>query len=112
MGGQYVRTSRANFRGAGSDLGVTGDWTAWKTSAPATAATWQCFEFHLDARDNRVTVYLDGAEQSELTVSTKDHGGTSDDFVFPHFDTLKLGGSCTSPTPRRPRTTSAWTTWH
>jgi hypothetical protein len=101
LGGQYVPTSQANFWGVGSDLGPTGDWTAWKTSAPATAATWQCVEFHLDASDNRVTVYLDGAEQSELTVSTKEHGGTTDDFVFPTFDTLKLGWQLyqSDPTP-------------
>lgn len=101
LGGQYVPTSQANFWGVGSDLGPTGDWTAWKTSAPATAATWQCVEFHVDASDNRVTVYLDGVEQSELTVSTKEHGGTADDFVFPHFDTLKLGWQLyqSDPTP-------------
>ncbi|MFE9442097.1 hypothetical protein ACFYO2_24510 [Streptomyces sp. NPDC006602] len=101
LGGQYVPTAQANFLGVGSDLGLTGDWTAWKTSAPATAATWQCVEFHLDASDNRVTVYLDGVEQSELTVSTKEHGGTADDFVFPHYDRLKLGWQLyqSDPTP-------------
>ncbi|MFI5824354.1 hypothetical protein ACIA8I_35510 [Streptomyces rishiriensis] len=101
LGGQYVPTSRANFRGVGSDLGPTGDWTAWKTSAPATAAVWSCVEFHLDAADNRVTVYQDGVEQSDLTVSTKEHGGTADDFVFPRFDTLKLGWQLyqADPTP-------------
>ncbi|MER6423918.1 hypothetical protein [Streptomyces sp. NPDC001137] len=91
LGGQYVPTSKGNFWGVGSDLGPTGDWTAWKTSAPATAGTWQCVEFHLDATDDRVTVYLDGVEQPELTVSRKQHGGTADDFVFPHFDRLRLG---------------------
>ncbi|MEU6260266.1 hypothetical protein [Streptomyces sp. NPDC047043] len=101
LGGQYVPTSRADLWGVGSDLGPTGDWTAWKTSAPATAATWQCVEFHLDAADNLVTVYLDGKEQTELTVSTKQHGGTADDFVFPHFDRLKLGWQLyqADPTP-------------
>lgn len=101
LGGQYVPTSRANFWGVGSDLGPTGDWTAWKTSAPATAGAWSCVEFHLDAADNRVTVYQDGVERSELTVSTKEHGGTADDFVFPHFDTLKLGWQLyqADPTP-------------
>lgn len=101
LGGQYVPTSRANFWGVGSDLGPTGDWTDWKTSAPATAGTWQCVEFHLDAADNRVTVYLDGKEKPELTVSTKQHGGTADDFVFPRFDTLKLGWQLyqADPTP-------------
>ncbi|MER6126506.1 hypothetical protein ABT173_28605 [Streptomyces sp. NPDC001795] len=101
LGGQYVPTSQANFWGVGSDLGPTGDWTAWKTSAPATAGTWQCVEFHLDAADNRVTVYLDGAERPELTVSTKEHGGTMADFLFPHFDKLKLGWQLyqSDPTP-------------
>jgi hypothetical protein len=58
-------------------------------------------EFHLDATDNRVTVYMDGKEKSELTVSTKQHGGTTDDFVFPHFDKLKLGWQLyqSDPTP-------------
>lgn len=101
LGGQYVPTSKGNFWGVGSDLGPTGDWTAWKTSAPAAAGTWQCVEFHLDATDSRVTVYLDGAEQPELTVSTKQHGGTADDFVFPRFDKLKLGWQLyqADPTP-------------
>jgi hypothetical protein len=91
LGGQYAPTDKGNFWGVGSDLGPTGDWTAWKTTSPAVAGKWQCAEFHLDATDNRVTVYLDGVEQSDLTVSTKNHGGTADDFVFPTFDKLKLG---------------------
>ncbi|MFF6875674.1 hypothetical protein ACFY9S_10210 [Streptomyces sp. NPDC012474] len=91
LGGQYAPTDRGNFWGVGSDLGPTGDWTSWKTSAPATAGTWQCVEFHLDAGDNRVTVYFDGVPQPDLTVSTDQHGGTSDAFVFPAFDKLKLG---------------------
>jgi len=101
LGGQYVPTSGADFWGVGSDLGPTGDWTAWQTSAPAAAAAWQCVEFHLDAKDNHVTVYLDGVERPELTVSTKRHGGTADDFVFPHFDKLKLGWQLyqANPTP-------------
>ncbi|MFI7296060.1 hypothetical protein [Streptomyces sp. NPDC050121] len=91
LGGQYAPTDRGNFWGVGSDLGPTGDWTNWKTSAPAAAGVWSCVEFHLDATDNRVTVYQDGVERSDLTVSTKNHGGTADDFVFPTFDKLKLG---------------------
>ncbi|GCB46546.1 hypothetical protein SNL152K_3844 [Streptomyces sp. NL15-2K] len=101
LGGQYAPTDRRNFFGVGSDLGLTGDWTAWKTSAPAVAGKWQCAEFHLDATDNRVTVYLNGVEQSDLTVSTKNHGGTTDDFIFPTFDKLKLGWQLyqADPTP-------------
>ncbi|MFF7169980.1 hypothetical protein ACIP8U_29735 [Streptomyces pseudovenezuelae] len=101
LGGQFAPTDAGNFWGVGSDLGPTGDWTSWKTSAPAVAGKWQCAEFHLDATDNRVTVYLDGVRQSELTVSTKEHGGTADDFVFPAFDKLKLGWQLyqADPTP-------------
>jgi hypothetical protein len=99
LGGQYAPTNKGNFWGVGSDLGATGDWTNWKTSVPAKAGAWQCAEFHLDAKDNRVTVYLDGVEKPELTVSTKQHGGTSDDFVFPTFDSLKLGWQLYQPNP-------------
>jgi hypothetical protein len=99
LGGQYAPTDKGNFWGVGSDLGPTGDWTDWKTSAPAKAGAWQCVEFHLDAKDNRVTVYLDGAEKSDLTVSAKKHGGTSDPFVFPAFDSLKLGWQLYQPDP-------------
>ncbi|WP_159772013.1 hypothetical protein [Streptomyces sp. HM190] len=91
LGGQYAPTDKGNFYGVGSDLGPTGDWTNWRTSAPAADGAWTCAEFHLDAADNRVTVYLDGVAQPDLTVSTKQHGGTADDFVFPTFDKLKLG---------------------
>lgn len=92
LGGQYAPTDKGNFWGVGSDLGPTGDWTSWKTSAPAVADKWSCVEFHLDAADNRVTVYFDGVEQSDLTVDATHHGGAQDsDFAFPTFDKLKLG---------------------
>ncbi|MDC0765918.1 hypothetical protein [Streptomyces sp. HD] len=101
LGGQYAPTDKGNFWGVGSDLGPTGDWTSWKTSAPAEAGRWSCAEFHLDAADNRVTVYFDGVEQPDLTVSTNQHGGTSDPFTFPTFDKLKLGWQLyqADPTP-------------
>lgn len=101
LGGQYAPTEQGNFWGVGSDLGPTGDWTSWQTSAPAEAGKWICAEFHLDARDNRVTVYFDGRPRPDLTVSTHDHGGTADPFVFPSFDTLRLGWQLyqADPTP-------------
>ncbi len=99
LGGQYVPTEDTNLWGVGSDLGPTGDWTDWQTSAPATAGGWQCVEFHLDATDNRVTVYFNGVEQPDLTVSTTHHGGTADDFVFPTFHSIKLGWQLYQPDP-------------
>ena len=101
LGGQYAPTDQGNFWGVGSDLGPTGDWTNWKTSAPAKPDTWQCVEFHLNAKDNQVKVYFDGTEQPDLTVSTNNHGGTSDPFTFPTFNKLKLGWQLyqADPTP-------------
>ncbi|WP_055526587.1 hypothetical protein [Streptomyces graminilatus] len=92
LGGQYAPTDKGNFWGVGSDLGPTGDWTSWRTSTPAVAGSWSCVEFHMDGADNRVTVYFDGVEQSDLTVDATHHGGAqTSDFAFPAFDKLKLG---------------------
>jgi hypothetical protein len=48
-------------------------------------------EWRQDARDNQVDVWLDGEHQPDLTVSTDRHGGNQVDFVFPEFDTVRLG---------------------
>ncbi|MER5478516.1 hypothetical protein ABT026_16300 [Streptomyces sp. NPDC002734] len=91
LGGQYVPNLGKNLWGVGSDGGPTGDWTAWRESAPATAGVWQCVEWRMDASDNRISVWIDGKPKPELTVSTRDHGGADTDFVFPKFDTVKIG---------------------
>ncbi|WP_164540404.1 hypothetical protein [Streptomyces abyssomicinicus] len=91
LGGQYVPDLKKNLWGVGSDGGPTGDWTAWRESAPATAGVWQCVEWRMDATDNRISVWIDGRAKPELTVSTRDHGGADTDFVFPRFDTVKIG---------------------
>ncbi|MET8576622.1 hypothetical protein [Streptomyces sp. NPDC005012] len=91
LGGQYVPGVDKNLWGVGSDGGPTGDWTAWRESAPAVAGVWQCVEWRMDATDNEISVWLDGVAKPELTVSTRDHGGADADFVFPRFDTVKIG---------------------
>jgi hypothetical protein len=91
LGGQYVPNVGANLWGVGSDGGPTGDWTAWQESAPAESGAWQCLEWQMDAGDNRISVWIDGQEQPDLTVDTKNHGGNPVDFVFPEFHTVKLG---------------------
>src|SRR5690349_25075823 len=60
VGGQYAPTVPGVFWGVGADGGPTGDWTNWRESAPVTEDAWQCFEWTLDARDNRVAVRIDG----------------------------------------------------
>jgi hypothetical protein len=93
IGGQYVPTVGAGtpLWGVGSDGGPTGDWTSWQESAPSVADRWQCLEWHQDATDNAVDVWIDGKAQPDLSVSTTDHGGADVDFVFPDFDTVKIG---------------------
>ncbi|MGW0927340.1 hypothetical protein [Streptomyces sp. NPDC002644] len=91
LGGQYVPGVGRNLWGVGSDGGPTGDWTAWRESAPALAGVWQCVEWRMDATDNEISVWIDGEAKPELTVSTRDHGGADADFVFPRFDTVKIG---------------------
>jgi hypothetical protein len=91
LGGQYVPTVGKNLWGVGSDGGPTGDWTAWRESAPARASVWQCVEWRMDASDNEISVWIDGEAKPELTVSTRRHGGADADFIFPRFDTVKFG---------------------
>ncbi|WP_055477699.1 hypothetical protein [Sphaerimonospora mesophila] len=91
LGGQYVPTLGKDLWGVGADGGPTGDWTNWRESAPSQAGKWQCVEWRMDATDNRISVWFDGVAKPDLTVSTRDHGGNDVDFVFPRFDTVKLG---------------------
>lgn len=107
VGGQYVDEANLNdapsgaFWGVGSDGGPTGDWTNWQESVPAEAGRWTCVEWQQDAGDNLVRVWLDGEAKPELTVSTTEHGGEPVDFVFPEFDTVRVGWQLyqANPTP-------------
>lgn len=103
VGGQYVPTLGQALWGVGSDGGPTGDWTDWQPTAPSAAGRWQCIEWQFAAADNRVSVWIDGRPKPELTVSTRDHGGNPVDFVFPAFDTVKIGWQLYQgdPTPSR-----------
>ena len=91
IGGQYVPTLGRSLWGIGADGGPTGDWTNWRESAPTTEDRWQCFEWQLDAADNRVAVWIDGVANPELTASTTEHGGNDVPFVLPSVDTVKIG---------------------
>ena len=93
IGGQYVPTvgDGVPLWGVGSDGGPTGDWTDWRESAPAEAGRWTCLEWEMDASDNRVSVWIDGRPQPDLTVTTTRHGGNPVDFVFPDVDTVRIG---------------------
>lgn len=105
LGGQYVPVVDGGTAlwGVGADGGPTGDWTNWRESAPSRAGVWQCVEWRMDASDNRVSLWFDGVPQPDLTVSTRDHGGNDVDFLFPRFDTVKLGWQLYQgdPTPGR-----------
>lgn len=97
IGGQYAPTEPGEFWGVGSDGGPTGDWTNWRTSAPSVAGAWECLEWRFDASDNAVSVWIDGTAQPDLSVSTTNHGGNPVDFVFPTFDTVRVGWQLYQP---------------
>ncbi len=101
IGGQYVSPNA--LWGVGSDGGPTGDWTNWKTSAPAEADKWLCMEWEVVSADNTVRVFIDGVAKSDLTVSTTMHGGNQVDFVFPTFNRIWFGWWLyqTGPTPNQ-----------
>lgn len=97
LGGQYVPPLRRTLWGVGADGGPTGDWTNWRESAPSEAGRWQCVEWRMDAADNKVELWFDGVAKPDLTVSTRDHGGNQVDFLFPRFDTVKIGWQLYQP---------------
>jgi hypothetical protein len=103
LGGQYVPTLGTALWGVGSDGGPTGDWTSWQESAPSVAGRWQCVEWHQDASDNAVDVWIDGRRQADLSVDTTHHGGNPVDFVLPDVDTVRIGWQLyqSGPTPDR-----------
>jgi hypothetical protein len=97
LGGQYVPTLDKALWGIGADGGPTGDWTDWRESAPSKADVWQCVEWRMDATDNKITLWFDGKANPDLTVDTKRHGGNQVDFLFPTFDTVKVGWQLYQP---------------
>ena len=91
IGGQYDPQGKAADWGVGSDQGPTGDWTNWRTSAPAQGGKWLCLEWEMRTADNVINVWIDGVAKTDLTVSTKTHGGNNVDFVFPKWNSLWFG---------------------
>ena len=97
IGGQFVPAADAggaganSYWGVGSDGGPTGDWTNWRTTAPAEAGRWLCLEFQLDAPTGAIDVWIDGTPRPELSVTRTMHGGTQVDFVFPTINRIWFG---------------------
>ena len=95
IGGQYAPASGSNaagdFWGVGSDGGATGDWCNWRRTAPSVGGKWACMEFHLDATNDAIDVYIDGVAKPELSVTRTSHGGNAVDFRFPTFDRIWFG---------------------
>ncbi|HEY5947803.1 MAG TPA: hypothetical protein VIV40_20020 [Kofleriaceae bacterium] len=96
IGGQYIPAAGAGnpagaFWGVGSDGGATGDWTNWKRTTPSASGQWLCLEFHLDATNDAIDIYIDGVAKPELSVTRTNHGGNQVDFVFPTFNQIWFG---------------------
>ncbi|GGL13625.1 hypothetical protein Sme01_69990 [Sphaerisporangium melleum] len=109
LGGQYVPVVNGGTAlwGVGADGGPTGDWTNWRESDPSRAGVWQCVEWRMNPADNRISVWFDGVPRPGLSASTREHGGNDVDFVFPRFDTVKLGWQLYQPNP----TPAAYDVW-
>lgn len=91
IGGQLIQDNgTGNVWGVGSDGGATGDWTAWRATAPALGGQWLCMEWQMDAADNAIDVFIDGTPKPELSVSTNAHDGNGA-FNFPDFNTIWFG---------------------
>lgn len=105
IGGQYAPAQGANpagsFWGVGSDGGPTGDWTNWRRTAPSVSGQWLCLEWHLNAIDASVDIWIDGVAKPELSVTRTMHGGAQVDLVFPAIDRAWFGWWLyqASPTP-------------
>jgi hypothetical protein len=105
IGGQFIPAQFLQpgdptvMYGAGSDGGITGDWTDWDPSAPTQEKKWTCLEWQVDTSDNIMRVFIDGVAKDALTSSTKVHNRRSGnaanaalDFVIPAvFDQFKIG---------------------
>jgi hypothetical protein len=90
IGGQFI-PGMGTLWGAGSDAGPTGDWTNWRASAPTVAGRFLCIEWEMNSADNNINVWIDSQAKTELSVSTRSHGGSAADFVFPRFNNLWIG---------------------
>ncbi|KAJ3351068.1 hypothetical protein HDU83_009259 [Entophlyctis luteolus] len=97
VGGQFIPASATggapagNYWGVGADGGATGDWTNWKTTAPAANAVATCVEFQVNAADNSIQVWLNGVLKPELSVNQTYHGGNAVDFILPTANTIQIG---------------------
>src|SRR6185295_3360998 len=68
----------------------------WQHSAVAfPEGKWSCMEWHFDGPNNAMELWLDGAQIPALTVNGTGMGcinqGLMGKWVFPKFDTLRLG---------------------
>jgi hypothetical protein len=96
IGGQYNPNEDKNLFGVGTDGGDTGDWTNLDDDPSGNATEvpvheWICLEWMFDAGNNQTQFWWDGVEHPSLATSEASHGGSSDPFVLPAFDSSWFG---------------------
>lgn len=91
LGGQYDPETKLAAFGVGSDGGPTGDWTNWKTTAPAKGGSWLCLEWQMRTADSGIDVWIDSVAKPELGVTRTSHGGNDVDLDFPKWSSLWFG---------------------
>jgi hypothetical protein len=96
IGGQWDSNHDIELFGVGTDHGVTGDWTnldADPNGKPKAvpARQWVCLEWMFDGDANETKFWWDGVEHPSLATSSTNHGGSSDPFILPQFDSMWVG---------------------
>lgn len=96
IGGQWDTNDGVELFGVGTDRGATGDWTnldADPDGKPKAvpARTWVCLEWMFDGTADETQFWWDGVEHPSLATSSSNHGGSSDPFILPQFDSMWVG---------------------
>jgi hypothetical protein len=96
IGGQWDTNRKLDLFGVGTDRGDTGDWTnldddpnGKPVAVPVKA--WVCLEWMFDGSANQTRFWWDGVEHPSLATSSTNHGGSSDPFILPAFDSMWIG---------------------
>jgi len=94
VGGQFDPFESKNLFGVGTDHGVTGDWTNLDQDngmKPVPVQSWVCLEWMHKGDTNETKFWWDGVEHPSLATTATMHGGTSDPYTLPDFDSMWVG---------------------
>ena len=102
LSGQLQKTGAAyvNHFGVGTDDRVdeagTGDWTTSDddpdgSALAVPAASWTCIEWLHSGATNETRFFWDATEHPSLHTTESIHGGNTNPYILPQFDTVAIG---------------------